>query len=182
MNPQQKSSLASKILLSFGLIIVSTVYAMWQHFGRERYTVIQTSGGEMTPGQLYKAANDALLKTLSQVSDPPSAPTPVTAMPQPMMRSRLYADGSYTGNAMDAYYGTVEIKAVITGGKIAGVQFLQYPNSRPNSRAINSEAIPLLIQEAIAAQSAQVDGVSGATFTSEAFIQSLTSALALAKN
>jgi len=94
----------------------------------------------------------------------------------------LYTDGSYTGDAADAYYGTVQVKAVVQGGKIADVQFLQYPSDRSTSRYINSQAMPLLTQEAITAQSAQVDGVSGATFTSGAFKQSLASALALAKN
>lgn len=97
-----------------------------------------------------------------------------------MMRG-LYADGSYTGNAADAYYGTVQVKAIVSGGKIADVQFVQYPNERANSRYINGQAMPMLTQEAIQAQSAQVSGVSGATFTSQAFEQSLASALALAK-
>lgn len=97
-----------------------------------------------------------------------------------MMRG-LYVDGSYTGNPADAYYGTVQVKAIISGGRIADVQFLQYPGDRSTSRYINGQAMPLLIQEAISVQSAQVDGVSGATATSGAFIESLTSALAKAK-
>jgi uncharacterized protein with FMN-binding domain len=109
---------------------------------------------------------------------PTPAPTPAPA-PKPVGQ---YADGSYTGSAADAYYGTVQVKAVISGGKIADVQFLQYPNDRSTSRYINSQAMPLLTQEAIQAQSANVSGVSGATATSDAFVQSLTSALALAKN
>lgn len=100
----------------------------------------------------------------------------------PMMQKGLYADGSYTGSVSDAYYGSVQVKAIIRSGKIADVQFLQYPNDRSNSRSINDQAMPLLTQEAIQAQSAQVSGVSGATFTSDAFVQSLTAALALAKN
>ena len=98
-----------------------------------------------------------------------------------MMRSGLYADGSYTGSPADAYYGMVQVKAIIRNGQIADVQFLQYPNDRDTSRAISAQAMPLLTQEAIQAQSAQVNGVSGATETSGAFVQSLASALALAK-
>lgn len=102
----------------------------------------------------------------------------------PMMQGHkgLYADGSFVGSVADAYYGSVQVKAVISGGKIADVQFLQYPSDRSTSRYINGQAMPLLQQEAIQAQSAQVNGVSGATFTSQAFIQSLASALALARN
>lgn len=95
---------------------------------------------------------------------------------------RRYIDGSYTGTAADAYYGTVQVKAVVQNGKLVDVTFLQHPSDRSTSRAINNQAMPMLTQEAIVAQSAQVDGVSGATFTSQAFQQSLASALVLAKN
>jgi len=88
-----------------------------------------------------------------------------------------YRDGTYTGPAEDAYYGNVQVQAIIQGGRITQVKFLQYPNDRPNSVAINQQAIPYLQQEAIQAQSAQVNGVSGATDTSIAFTQSLSSAL-----
>lgn len=91
-----------------------------------------------------------------------------------------YKDGSYTGSAANAYYGTVQVQAVVSGGKIADVQFLQSPSGRGNSVRINAYAMPILSQEAVQAQSAQVNGVSGATFTSQAFVQSLASALAQA--
>lgn len=89
----------------------------------------------------------------------------------------MYRDGTYTGPAEDAYYGNVQVQAIIQGGRITQVKFLQYPNDRPNSVAINQQAMPYLQQEAIQAQSAHVNGVSGATDTSIAFAQSLSSAL-----
>ncbi|MDE1919134.1 MAG: FMN-binding protein [Patescibacteria group bacterium] len=101
--------------------------------------------------------------------------------PAPRQIGGLYADGSYAGSPADAYYGTVQVKAVVQNGRIADVQFLQYPSDRSTSRYINGQAMPLLTQEAIRAQSAQVDGVSGATFTSQAFAESLAAALAQAK-
>ncbi len=93
-----------------------------------------------------------------------------------------YKDGQYTGTAADAYYGYIQVQAVISGGKLTDVQFLQYPNDRRNSVEINSQAMPSLKQEAIQAQSAHVDTVSGATDTSLAFVQSLSSALTNAQN
>jgi uncharacterized protein with FMN-binding domain len=92
-----------------------------------------------------------------------------------------YKDGSYTGSTDDAQWGYIQVKAVIHGGKITDVQFLQYPNERLRSVVINQYADPVLTQEAIQAQSAQVDVVSGATDSSIAFIQSLSDALAQAK-
>ncbi len=92
-----------------------------------------------------------------------------------------YKDGSYVGDAVDAYYGNVQVKAIVTGGRVADVQFLQYPNDRQNSVYINSQAMPYLTREAISAQSAQVDIVSGATDTSIAFERSLSLALSQAQ-
>ena len=92
-----------------------------------------------------------------------------------------YKDGVYTGPVTDAFYGNVQVQATIQGGKITDVTFLDYPHDRGTSVYINSQATPYLKQEAIQAQSANVDVVSGATQTSLAFIKSLTAALAGAK-
>jgi uncharacterized protein with FMN-binding domain len=92
-----------------------------------------------------------------------------------------YKDGSYTGSVADAQWGVVQVKAVITNGKITDVQFLQYPNDRNRSIEINSYADPQLSSEAIQAQSPNVDIVTGATDSSEAFMQSLSDALSQAK-
>lgn len=92
-----------------------------------------------------------------------------------------FKDGTYSGNPEDAFYGTIQVQATIAGGKLTDVQFLQYPNDRARSIAINSVAMPNLKQEAIQTQSATVDVVSGATDSSNAFVQSLASALSKAK-
>jgi uncharacterized protein with FMN-binding domain len=93
----------------------------------------------------------------------------------------LYKDGSYTGSVTDALWGVVQVKAIIQKGKITDVQFLQYPNDRNRSININSYADPQLTSEAIQAQSANVDIVTGATDSSDAFIQSLSYALSQAQ-
>ncbi|MFL5690921.1 MAG: FMN-binding protein, partial [Ktedonobacteraceae bacterium] len=93
----------------------------------------------------------------------------------------LYKDGSYMGSVADAQWGYIQVKAIISNGKITDVQFLQYPNERDRSIMINNYADPQLTSEAIAAQSANVDIITGATDTSEAFIQSLSDALSQAK-
>lgn len=92
-----------------------------------------------------------------------------------------YKDGSYTGDVEDAHWGNIQVKAIIHNGKITDVQFLQFPNERNRSVVINNYADPILTNEAIQAQNANVDIVSGATDSSEAFIQSLTTALSQAK-
>jgi uncharacterized protein with FMN-binding domain len=92
-----------------------------------------------------------------------------------------YKDGIYIGSVADAFYGNIRIKATIQEGKITDIQFLSYPQDRNTSIEINTQAMPLLKTEAIKSQNATVDVVSGATQTSEAFKQSLQSALAQAK-
>lgn len=93
-----------------------------------------------------------------------------------------YKDGNYTGPATDAFYGTMQVQAVISGGKLTDVQFLQYPNAPGHTTEVANFALPQLKQEAIAAQNANVNIVSGATQDSVAFQQSLAVALAQAKN
>lgn len=108
----------------------------------------------------------------ANVATPPPTPTPVA--------TGKYKNGTYTGSVADAFYGNVQVKVIISGGKISDVQFLQYPNDRGHSIELNQYATPILRTEAIQAQSANVDIVSGATDTSYAFQQSLQSALSQA--
>jgi uncharacterized protein with FMN-binding domain len=93
----------------------------------------------------------------------------------------IYKDGSFTGKVTSAQWGNVQVKAVISNGKITSVVFLQHPDQDNRSVQINQRADPILVQEAIQAQSANVNIVSGATLTSNAFIASLSDALAQAK-
>ena len=111
-------------------------------------------------------------------------PTTPTQQPQPVIvpkKTGLYNDGEYTGSSVDAYYGNVQVKVSISNGKVTDVVALYYPHDAKNSIRINSRAIPILQQEAIVAQNANIDAVSGASETSPAFIESLTSALNQAK-
>ena len=88
-----------------------------------------------------------------------------------------FADGTYTGPVTDAYYGLIQIQALIRGGRLIVLKVLRYPSDRRTSIIINRQALPMLRDEAISAQSADVDIISGATLTSRAFIQSLGGAL-----
>jgi uncharacterized protein with FMN-binding domain len=110
-----------------------------------------------------------------------TAPAGATAATSPTATpGALYKDGTYTGSVADAQWGYVQVQAIIQGGKITDVKWLEYPADRSTSRYINSIADPQLTSEAIQAQSAQVDLITGATDSSYAFIQSLTDALSQA--
>jgi uncharacterized protein with FMN-binding domain len=88
-----------------------------------------------------------------------------------------YRDGTYTGSSENAYYGRVQVQVTVANHQVAGIKVLSYPSDRRTSRYINSQALPLLQQEVITANSANVDTISGATLTSEAYIRSLGTAL-----
>jgi uncharacterized protein with FMN-binding domain len=85
--------------------------------------------------------------------------------------------GTYTGTATQTRYGTVQIQVTVANGKVTNVQALQYPSSNSHSSSISQYAVPTLITETLQAQSAQINAVSGATYTSQGFVQSLQSAL-----
>jgi uncharacterized protein with FMN-binding domain len=92
----------------------------------------------------------------------------------------LYRDGTFTGSVEDAYYGNIQVQAVIQSGKIVDVIFLQYPNDNRTSIRINTQSNRYLKEEALIAQSANVNIVSGASDSSFAFRKSMQAALSLA--
>ncbi|WP_405146978.1 FMN-binding protein [Sphaerisporangium sp. NBC_01403] len=82
-----------------------------------------------------------------------------------------------TGDAVDTRWGPVQVRVSLSGSRITAVEAIVVPDSNPRDREINSFAVPVLTQEALDAQSAQIDTVSGATYTSEGYAGSLQSAL-----
>ena len=84
---------------------------------------------------------------------------------------------TYTGDAADTRYGPVQVQITVTNGQVTAAQAVAYPENDPRDEQINSYAVPELNQEAAAAKNAQIDTISGATYTSEGYIQSLQSAL-----
>ncbi|MFF2956600.1 FMN-binding protein [Kitasatospora sp. NPDC057965] len=84
---------------------------------------------------------------------------------------------SVTGDAVNTRYGPVQVRVTLSGSRITGVEVVEYPTDNRRDREINGSALPLLNREATAAQSAAIDVVSGATYTSQGYIRSLQSAL-----
>lgn len=107
--------------------------------------------------------------------------TTTTPSPIPATPTSAYKDGVYTGPVTDAIYGNLQIAVVVKGGAITDVMWPVYPDAPGHTSEVSQQSLPELKREAIASQSAKVDIVSGATQTSEAFQQSLASALAQAK-
>jgi uncharacterized protein with FMN-binding domain len=82
-----------------------------------------------------------------------------------------------TGSVAQTRWGPVQVELTVSGGRVTGVQVVQYPSGNPQDDQINGYALPVLIQETLDAQSANIDMVSGATVTSVGYQQSLQSAL-----
>jgi uncharacterized protein with FMN-binding domain len=84
---------------------------------------------------------------------------------------------TYSGSVAHTRWGPVQLKITVHGGKITKVTILQQPNGSRRDTEINSQALPILIDETIRAQSADIDMVSGATVTSDGYLRSLQAAL-----
>lgn len=82
-----------------------------------------------------------------------------------------------TGRSADTPYGPVKVRITLHGNDITDAHAVRYPQGTPQDQQINGWAIPQLDNEAVAADSASIDVVSGATYTSEGYAQSLQSAL-----
>jgi len=87
------------------------------------------------------------------------------------------ADGTYTGDDVNTRFGSVQVEITVSAGQITDVAALQLTDADGRSRQISNRAAPILQSEVITAQSSNVNNVSGATYTSNAYLQSLQSAI-----
>jgi uncharacterized protein with FMN-binding domain len=87
------------------------------------------------------------------------------------------ADGTFTGDDVNTRFGSVQVQVTVSGGQLTDVTALQLTDDDRKSVQISNRAEPILQSEVLAAQSANVSNVSGATYTSDAYLQSLQSAL-----
>ena len=115
-------------------------------------------------------------------SAPPtaSAPPSASAAPSPPAQASPVTARTVTGPVVSTRFGDVEVAVNVTGKRVTDVQAPELPFDRPRSASISQYVAPVLRSEALAAQSAQIDTVSGATYTSDAYAQSLQAALAQA--
>ncbi len=140
-------------------------------------TVPASTGTAAAAASAGPAASSGSSTTGSAASSP-SASTAASA--GAATTTVAYANGTYTGSAVSEPWGTFQVQAVINGGKLTNVVVVSEPQDGHSTR-INSQAVPTRTQSAIAAQSASIDAVSGATWTSQSYMTSLQAALDQAK-
>jgi len=105
---------------------------------------------------------------------------PAFAKTKPKKKKKPAVTRTVQGPSVDMQWGPIQVTVRVKGAKILDVS-ATYPTERPRSQFINEQAIPMLRQEVLQLQSAQIDLIGGATLTSEAYAQSLQAALDKAK-
>jgi len=127
----------------------------------------RTSTGGAAPGTA--AAPLPVATATTAPTSGTTAPTSGTTAPG--------AAKTYSGSVAQTRWGPVQVSITVTGGKITDVAVPVYPNGNGRDQEINAYALPVLRQETLAAQNANIDTVSGATVTSDGYLQSLQAAL-----
>ena len=117
------------------------------------------------------------MKKGSQKIQRSSTPVHVSAPAGTATAPATNVTGVFTGPTIEMEYGPVQVAIDVQGGKIVDIKALQYPVDRPRSQFINEQAVPLLRSEVLQAQNANINVISGATFTTNAFVESLQAAI-----
>lgn len=142
-----------------------------------RPPAVVTPASTAAPAPTASAAAQAPPSAGPSVAAPTTAaPTKPTATPAKPAAVRTIA-----GDAVDTRYGPVQVQVSLKGSTMTAITMLQIPDQQRRDIEINNYAVPILTAEALQAQSVQIDMVSGATYTSEGYLQSLQSALDKAK-
>ncbi len=140
-----------------------------------RASVADVAAADPVPAETPAAA-----QTVVPGKAAPTAPLAASSAPSAPVATDSTTgmqDGTYTGTVAATRFGPVQVAVTVTGGTIADVRMLQQPDSNGRDQQINARAIPILIRETTSAQSAAIDMVSGATYTSRGYVASLQSAL-----
>jgi uncharacterized protein with FMN-binding domain len=162
------------------LWLMSTLTVLVLLFGYHTSTSSSARGGLSSvaapaSGSAISGGVSSGSSTSSSAASPRSssaAAAPTTAAPSSAATSK-----TVTGTVAQTRWGPVQVQLTVAAKKITNVAVVQYPNGNGRDQEINSQALPMLIQETLAKQSAEIDMVSGATVTSDGYLQSLQSAI-----
>lgn len=158
-----------KFILPVAVVVIIGGFVLYKAF----------SGSPATQAPVDNGQTSVPSETINPNANPSGSTTPPPTTPPPTTQSG-YKDGQYTGAVANTVYGDIQVKITVVGGKITDVKMLKTPTAGGHTAELVASSFPVLKSEAIAAQSAQVDVVSGATQNSEGFSQSLASALSQA--
>jgi uncharacterized protein with FMN-binding domain len=137
------------------LAVMSTISGLVMLFS------YHTSTNSQAAGTTTAAASDS-----SSAGSSPNSPD-----------SSSSSSRTYTGDVVSTQWGPVQVEITVENGRITRSEAVQYPTENRRDQEINAYAVPQLNSEAVSAQSASIDAISGATVTSEGYVQSLQSAI-----
>jgi len=146
------------VALSVGVAVAMVIDGYIVFFKNQQPKSV--SAGQKTESTANKASNKEILKTNSTTKS-----------------TGKYKDGTYTGSSTSTHWGDVQLQITIAGGKVTSIKVLSSPDSEQKSIEINEQALPTYKAEAIKAQSASIQQISGATETFKGFTGSLQNAL-----
>jgi uncharacterized protein with FMN-binding domain len=164
-----------KIVVALG----STITGLVLLFSYRTSTNQGAPAGGLAGGAAVLPPVSAPSESTGSASAPPSTGGAPSSSSAPGTSTASSGSGTRTvnGGVAQTVYGPMQVQITVTNGKIASVNVLQEPDGSSHDLRINDYAVPILNQETVSAQSAQIDSVSGATYTSEGYISSLQSAI-----
>ena len=137
-------------------------------------TGVTTTGSNVTAGS--KGSSGASGSSGSSSTTGSSSSSSSGSSSSGSSTSATWADGTWTGDAISEPWGKFQVAVVISNGTISSISVVRSPSDR-HSSSINSQAVPMLTQSVMASGGMSIDMVSGATWTSESYSESLQSAL-----
>lgn len=156
-----------------GVVLLLSYRTSLEAVGPTSATSGTTGSGSSGSGPSTSGSSGSTGDGSSTSSSSPSTPSPSASASS----STGLKDGTYTGRSADTRYGPVQVEVTVSGGRIAKVDVPVYPTESFRDQEINRQAVPELVSETLNAQSAKIDMISGATYTSDGYLQSLQSAL-----
>lgn len=151
---------------------VTVLIVGWQAGSAAAHNAAETT--TTTPLSLATSgatSSSTIGSTAKPAATPTTTPTPTSSA------ASTGANGTFVGSTAQTQFGPMQVEVVVANGKITDVKALQLTNQGGRSVQISNYAAPILRKEALAAQSAKISSVGGATYTSEGYISSLQSAL-----
>lgn len=137
---------------------------------------VKTPHKKLKASHKVKPVNKPTSHKVRPVNKPTAHKVRPVSKPAPT-RVRPVSNPTATGEAVQSQYSTIQLRVTRKGGKIVKIDVVRDDTGDGRSASINAHAEPILMQQALAAQSSHIDGVSGASYTSDSYRQSLQSAL-----
>jgi uncharacterized protein with FMN-binding domain len=159
------------------LSVTGTVVGVVALLSFKTRSPLATPDGGLPAAALSGTSSSATSPTATSTGAPPDSSATRGSVAGSTPTSTSATATSYVGAAERTRYGIVQVKITVTGTEITNVGFVQLTAFDGRSQQINSNAAPTLLQETLEAQNADIHSVSGASYTSQGYVQSLQSAL-----